>query len=91
MWHAHDGMGWWMVFGGVFWIIFLVTIVWLLVSLGSPRTRDDHGTRPITGDDAREIARQRYARGEINREEFQQILRDLDGSEPTASGSTGSG
>ena len=39
MWHAHDGMGWWMLFGGVFWLIFLVTFVWLWLTLISPRSR----------------------------------------------------
>ena len=32
-----------------------------------------------TGDSALEIARRRYARGEITREEFEQVRRDLGG------------
>jgi len=30
MWH-HDGMGWWMVFGGVWSLIFWVVIVGLVI------------------------------------------------------------
>ena len=78
MWHAHDGMGWWMLFGGVFWLIFLATFVWLLLSLLSPRARaGERQGVDLDGEDAREIARRRYASGEIDRSEFQQILRDL--------------
>jgi putative membrane protein len=79
MWHAHDGMGWWMLFGGIIWLVFLATMVWLFLSVLSPRARP-HEDQPShhRPSDAREIARQRYARGEISREEFQQILLDLD-------------
>ena len=79
MWHAHDGMGWWMVFGGGLWVLFLVLIAVLILTMfrpTSPRRQDDH-----SGPRALELARQRYARGDISREEFEQLrqgLRDPD-------------
>jgi uncharacterized membrane protein len=79
MWHAHNGMGWWMIFGGVFWLVFLATVVWLMITLLSPGLRaDDPAKRRSMREDAREIARQRYARGEIDRDEYRQIILDLD-------------
>ncbi|HXZ45076.1 MAG TPA: SHOCT domain-containing protein [archaeon] len=54
----------------LFWALVIVAIVlgvrWLV---GQPK-----GSQP---DSALEILRQRYARGEINREEFEQKKRDL--------------
>lgn len=75
MWHAHDGMGWWMVFGGGLWVLFLVLVAVFLLTMfrpTSPRRQDDP-----SGPGALEIARQRYARGEISREEFEQLRQDL--------------
>lgn len=74
-------MGWWMVFGGIVWLLFLVTVVWLAITLiarTSPTAKP-----PDAGDSAREIARQRYARGEIDRDAYLQIMEDLD-SQPDA-------
>jgi len=78
MWYMHDGWGWWMVFGGIWMLLFWIAIIWLVVwgikSLvghkepkgGTPEKRD-----PL------EIAKERYAKGQISREEFEQIKKDL--------------
>ena len=70
------GMGW---FGPIimiaFWIAVIVGIVllirWLIIST---RTAN-HGTG--SGDSALEILKKRYARGDINKEEFEEKKRDL--------------
>ena len=73
MWGEHDGMGWWMLFGSVWFVFFWIAIIWLFIrSVGTPH---EGGSRDAS---AIEIARRRYARGEISREEFDQIRRDLD-------------
>lgn len=77
MWGTHDGMGWWMLFGGLLWIAFWVSIVWLLVSAFRPERRR------AAEDDALAIARARYARGEISREEFLRLQADLTGTNQT--------
>jgi putative membrane protein len=53
-------------------VLFWVAVVWLFARFVRP------GDQGISRDEsAIEIARRRYARGEISREEFEQIRRDL--------------
>lgn len=62
--------GGWMV---IVWVAVIGLIVWGVVALN--RRRD---TRPRIGPrNPTDIARERYAKGEISREEFEQIRRDL--------------
>ena len=74
-WHPMWGMwGAWgfgmMLFMMVFWVLVIVALVlgvrWLVTQGREPRS-----------DTALEILRQRYARGEINKEEFDAKRRDL--------------
>ena len=70
------GMGW---FGGifmiVFWILLLVGLVfvirWLVQATGKKGNSGQHGSR------AMEILKERYARGEIDRAQFEAMKRDL--------------
>jgi putative membrane protein len=74
MWHVHDGMGWWMVFGWIWFIIFWGAIVSLVVwgmRRFSERGNSQGRRNPL------DIAKERYARGEISKEEFEQIKKDL--------------
>ena len=68
----HGGWGWPMVVGGLFWIVVLVALVVLIVrvlpTLGA-------GVRPAGG--AEEILKERYARGEIDRETYERMLADV--------------
>ena len=75
MWGTETGMGWWMVLGSVWFVLFWGLIIWGVVKIAgggadkaSERPAD---IRPI------EIAQRRYAGGEITREQFEQIKRDL--------------
>ena len=69
-------MGWWW-FGGwmmFLWIVIIGLIVWGIVALtrrGSTSTRDDRRESPL------DIAKRRYAKGEITKEEFDRIRKDL--------------
>jgi putative membrane protein len=73
MWHIGDGMAWWMVFGTLFEIVVVVAVVVLIANyVGTPRTdRSPPSENPL------EIVKRRYANGEITREEFDQLRRDL--------------
>ena len=70
------GMGW---FGGifmiVFWILILVGLVfvirWLVQATGEKGNGVQHGSR------AMEILKERYARGEIDKSEFEKMKQDL--------------
>lgn len=71
----HDGF----MFGGgfmwIFWILLIVLAVVLTVGLAQRRAGIGSGARERT---ALDILKERYARGEIDREEFEQKRRDLD-------------
>ena len=64
------------IIGGIFWVIVVIAVVVLAVRAlrGKPlwHCHGRHG-----GNGALEILRERYARGEIDREEFQGRKRDL--------------
>ncbi len=72
MWGAHEGMGWWMLLGGLwmvlFWAILIGAIAWTVSRLARAGDADRN---PL------EIAKERYARGEISGEEFERIRRGL--------------
>jgi putative membrane protein len=75
MWGWHDGMGWWMVFWMVlFWGVIVALVVWGVKKLTE---RGSSGSSTSEKRDPLDIAKERYARGEISREEFEQIKKDL--------------
>ncbi len=70
--------GWGMGFGGIgmilFWVLIIVGIVVLTKWLADgPRGSDSQREKS-----ALDVLKERYARGDINREEFEQKRRDLD-------------
>ncbi len=72
-WGMHGGgIGWW-IFGAVWMVLFWGAIIgfvgWAVIRLGGGRRRDE--------DSPLDIARRRYAQGEIGRDEFEQLRRDL--------------
>ncbi len=84
MWHVGDGAGWWMLWGGLMMVLFWGAIIALIVWAIQGVTRRESGQiqPPQTGPSVRaplDIAKERYARGDITREEFEQIKSDLEG------------
>ena len=77
MWHAHEGMGWWMVFCGILWLLLVVGIIALIAWGISKLVGDKSPAASAEKKDALHIAKERYARGEISKEEFEQIKKDL--------------
>ena len=70
------GMGWfWTIVMVVFWIAVIVGIIflikWLVISTGT------RGRAARSEDSPLEILKQRYARGEIDKEEFEEKKKDL--------------
>ncbi len=79
MWFDHGGASWGMMVFGMFWMVLIwgaviAFIVWVVRKLTD---RGDPGQGTGGGPDPLEIARERYARGEISREVFEQMKRDL--------------
>lgn len=67
------GTGWW-AFGGFFMILFWVGVVALIAWAVMKVAR---GSSSESKSDALDIAKERYAKGEISKEEFEQIKKDL--------------
>ena len=75
MWGGPDGWGWgWIGIGilhmGLFWILVILGIVVLVKWLGSSGASR-------TGSRALDILKERYAKGELTREQFDQMKRDM--------------
>lgn len=69
--NGYYGMSW---FGGsVMMIIFWVVLIWLVVWI----VREAKGTNVHHGSQAMNILKERYARGEISKEEFESKKKDL--------------
>ena len=69
------GFGW-MAIMPVLWIIVLGLIIWAVVAAvrGSSESRSSNSSK---ADLALEVLKRRYARGEINKEEYEEKKRDL--------------
>ena len=66
----------------LFLAVVIIGVVFLVRGIWGDRTDRDERSAPSTigaASDARDIVRRRYAAGEIDREEYLQKLRDLDG------------
>ncbi len=74
MWYVHQGMGWWMVFGGILMVLFWGGLIALIVWGVNRLSRRSDSSRK---QDPLDLAKERYAKGEISREEFERIKKDL--------------
>jgi len=75
MWHMWDlssGLGWWM--GGAWMLLFWGAIIALIVWVVKKVTNRDDSTKKQSPLD---IARERYAKGEISKDEFEQLKKDI--------------
>lgn len=72
-WSGSWGMGFGWIFMLVFWALIILGIValakWLFSSTSSGRSA---GTRPL------DVLKERYARGELTREQYEQMRRDIE-------------
>jgi putative membrane protein len=57
----------------IFWILLIAVVVWLIVAFTRDTGRGSRGKTPL------EILEERYARGEIDEEEFEEKRRRLTG------------
>ncbi|HEX2924092.1 MAG TPA: SHOCT domain-containing protein, partial [Chloroflexota bacterium] len=70
------GFGWGILML-LFWALIIGGIVLLVVRLSERNQLPEGPSRPYSGDRALDILRERYARGEITKEQFDQMRRDL--------------
>ena len=72
------GYGWiGMIISLVFGLLVLGGLVWLVVWAVRRSGTGSYSSGTTAGTTSKEIAQQRYARGEITREQYQQLLEDL--------------
>lgn len=72
-WWGWSGMGWWMLIGMTLMVVFWGGLIFLIVWAVKRLTERGPGdSRTPLG-----IARERYARGEITREQYEQLKKDL--------------
>lgn len=80
MMYGHGGNWIGMIIGlivtGIIFIGLIVLVVWAVRRLSGNSEASTLSKR--SGESAREIVRARYAKGEINREEYQMLMSDLD-------------
>jgi len=69
------GFGWWW-FMPIFFILFWGLVIWAVVALVRSRS-EPGGSDSSTADSALEVLKKRYARGEINKEEYEEKKKDL--------------
>jgi len=60
----------------VFWGALIAFVVWLVRSIFPGTGRNTYSQRDLNSE-ALEILNQRYARGEINREQYEQMKQDI--------------
>jgi putative membrane protein len=72
---AYGGMWLWMVFGFLLFVLFWGAIIWLIV-WAIKKATERRGSESAS-QNALDIAKARYARGEITKEQFEQIKTDL--------------
>jgi putative membrane protein len=75
MWGENEGMGWWMLFGSIWMVVFWGLIIWAIATVFGRGEKSSSGG----GESALDVAKRRYAQGELSREQFEQLRRDISG------------
>ena len=75
MFDMHDGWGGWMIVGWIWMVVFWGLIIWAVYAVISRLGGADD--RRGQSSNARAILEERFARGEITREEFQEARQAL--------------
>ncbi|GBD87985.1 hypothetical protein BMS3Abin03_01919 [bacterium BMS3Abin03] len=71
MMNGFDGM--W--YGWFFWIIIIAAIAWAVIQINNKARHEPPGNK--SGESPMDILQKRYAKGEITKEEFEKMKKDL--------------
>ncbi len=75
MWHDMGWGGMW--FGWIFWLAILAILIWIGVLIARNLQKSGSSEDPSQTESPLDILKKRYARGEINKEEFEQMKKDI--------------
>jgi putative membrane protein len=82
-WQMHDnGAGWLMVILMLVFVVAVVVVIFALLRGTTPLTASANPPAMPRGPDARAILRERFARGEIDEQDFRSRMRALDEEGP---------
>jgi uncharacterized membrane protein len=73
MWGMHDGMGWLFLYGSVWMVVFWGAIIGLAIWAINRSTSRNRNTED-NDESSLEIAKKRLARGDIDSDEFNEIV-----------------
>jgi putative membrane protein len=77
-WGVFDGWGgWFWPHGSLFWLVIVGVIIAIVWFMRTSTTRSDVGDRGERNPSGLDVLDQRYARGEIGRDEYLQKRRDM--------------
>jgi len=62
------------MFGWIFWIILIGLIIWLAINQNN---RNKQNYQPPQQESAMDILKKRYAKGEISKEEYEQMKKEI--------------
>ena len=73
MMHGFGTYGWGMGFGWLFGLVVLILIIWLVIRVVIQNNNTTHSNDKT----ALDILKERYARGEINKNEFEEMKKSI--------------
>ncbi|MDP2838322.1 MAG: SHOCT domain-containing protein [Candidatus Moranbacteria bacterium] len=73
------GYGYMGGFGFFFMLLFWGLVIWALITLVKAISEKRQSPSEIKEDEAMKVLRERYAKGEITKEQFEQTKKDLNG------------
>lgn len=79
-WHGATGGGWWWIAWPIGWTVFLALLgvgVWLIIRATARNRPATMAYAPSPTENARRILGERFARGEIDEEEYRNRLGEL--------------
>ena len=72
-----NGMFGGMWFGWLFWIVLIVIIIWAVVQFTNRNQPSNHSSNHIAIETPLSILKKRYAKGEITKDQFDEMKKDL--------------